>query len=154
MLLFNLTINGRPEAVEIDADTPLLWLLREELHLTGTKFGCGVGQCGACTVIVNGEAVRSCILPVDAVGNGIIETIEGITATPLGQKLVEAWALHQVPQCGYCQSGQLVAAAAMLRQGKDLKIDLELIKSTISNLCRCGTYEQIHKAVLSVAHRR
>jgi isoquinoline 1-oxidoreductase alpha subunit len=154
LLLFNLTINGRPEAVEIDADTPLLWLLREELHLTGTKFGCGVGQCGACTVIVNGEAVRSCILPVDAVGNGIIETIEGITATPLGQKLVEAWALHQVPQCGYCQSGQLVAAAAMLRQGKDLKIDLELIKSTISNLCRCGTYEQIHKAVLSVAHRR
>lgn len=154
MLLFNLTINGRPEAVEIDADTPLLWLLREELHLTGTKFGCGVGQCGACTVIVNGEAVRSCILPVDAVGNGIIETIEGITATPLGQKLVEAWALHQVPQCGYCQSGQLIAAAAMLRQGKDLKIDLELIKSTISNLCRCGTYEQIHKAVLSVAHRR
>jgi isoquinoline 1-oxidoreductase alpha subunit len=154
LLLFNLTINGRPEAVEIDADTPLLWLLREELHLTGTKFGCGVGQCGACTVIVNGEAVRSCILPVDAVGNGIIETIEGITATPLGQKLVEAWALHQVPQCGYCQSGQLIAAAAMLRQGKDLKIDLELIKSTISNLCRCGTYEQIHKAVLSVAHRR
>lgn len=153
MPTYQLRINGRTETVEAEADTPLLWVLREELRLTGTKFGCGVGACGACTIIINGEVTRSCVLPVDAVGNAEIETIEAIIATPLGKKLVDAWVNFQVAQCGYCQSGQVVAAAALLRQRKDKAIDTEAVKGAITNLCRCGTYEQIYAALLSVANR-
>lgn len=153
MSVFQLTVNGQKQLIEADGETPLLWILREELRLTGTKFGCGIGQCGACTVLVNGEATRACILPVDAIGDGAVETIEFVTTTGLGQSLVEAWVKRDVPQCGYCQSGQIVAAVAILRKNNASDLNLGIIKSTILNLCRCGTYEQIHQAVLSAAQR-
>jgi isoquinoline 1-oxidoreductase alpha subunit len=134
---FDLNINGRRQRAEVDGDTPLLWVLRDALGLTGTKFGCGAAQCGACTVHVDGEAVRSCVLPVQSVAKRAITTIEGL-APQRSHVLQQAWIAHQVPQCGYCQSGMLMAAAALLRQ-KPNPSDAE-IDAAITNICRCGTY--------------
>lgn len=144
-----LRINQTPITVEADADTPLLWVIRDEAELTGTKFGCGIAQCGACTVHLDGNPVRSCSLPLQAVAEDAdITTIEGLASTEL-HPVQQAWLEEQVPQCGYCQSGQLMAAAALLRQNpnpSDADID-----SAISNICRCGTYPRIRKAIRRAA---
>ena len=144
-----LTINGATRRVEAEADTPLLWVLRDELGLTGTKYGCGVAQCGACTVLVDGQATRSCVTPVDSVAGQAITTIEAIEADPVGRKVVEAWVGIQVPQCGYCQSGQVMAATSLLKQTP--KPSDEDIAGAMTNLCRCGTYNAIATAVRQAA---
>jgi len=139
-----ITVNGKPYSLDIEPETPLLWVLRDEIGLTGTKFGCGIAACGACTVHVNGEAVRSCSLPVGAVAGARITTIEGLSANS-DHPVQQAWLAEDVPQCGYCQSGQIMAAAAFLQQNpkpSDADIDAGL-----SNICRCGTYERIRKAI-------
>jgi isoquinoline 1-oxidoreductase subunit alpha len=150
---YTIKVNGQSHLVDVDSDTPLLWVLREELGLTGTKFGCGIGQCGACTVSLDGEATRSCLLPIEAVGTASIETIEAIATTQAGQAIVSAWERHQVPQCGYCQSGQIVAADAYLRNNPG-PLDAATLRAAMTNLCRCGTYEKIETALLDVAARR
>ena len=139
------TINGRRVDVKADADTPLLWVIREHLKLTGTKFGCGVAQCGACTVHVNGEPVRSCSTPLSEVAGKQVTTIEGLA--PKGDHpLQKAWIAEQVPQCGYCQSGQIMSAAALLKKNK--KPTRDQIKAHMNgNICRCGTYGRIVRAV-------
>ena len=139
-----ITVNGKPYSLDIEPETPLLWVLRDEIGLTGTKFGCGIAACGACTVHVNGEAVRSCSLPVGAVAGARITTIEGLSANS-DHPVQQAWLAEDVPQCGYCQSGQIMAAAAFQQQNpkpSDADIDAGL-----SNICRCGTYERIRKAI-------
>jgi len=139
-----ITVNGKPYSLDIEPETPLLWVLRDEIGLTGTKFGCGIAECGACTVHVDGEAVRSCSLPVGAIAGARITTIEGLSANS-GHPVQQAWLAEDVPQCGYCQSGQIMAAAAFLQQNpkpSDADIDAGL-----SNICRCGTYERIRKAI-------
>ena len=145
---FDLNINGRRQRAEVDGDTPLLWVLRDALGLTGTKFGCGAAQCGACTVHVDGEAVRSCVLPVQSVATRAITTIEGL-APQRSHVLQQAWIDHQVPQCGYCQSGMLMAAAALLRQNPEPS-DAE-IDAAITNICRCGTYPRARAAIHAAA---
>lgn len=144
-----LTINGRERTVEAADDTPLLWILRDHLGLVGTKFGCGRGLCGACTVHLNGTPIRSCQLPVSAAGGHEIVTIEGL-ATDEGHPLQEAWIEHDVPQCGYCQAGQIMSAAALLRSNPDPS-DAEIDSALAGNLCRCGTYLRIRAAVKSAA---
>jgi isoquinoline 1-oxidoreductase alpha subunit len=146
MITFQL--NGRPVEADVEPDMPLLWLLRDELGLTGTKFGCGVGACGACTVQLNGAAVRSCVMPVSAVAGQSVATIES-TGDPVLARLQAAWLVHQVPQCGYCQSGMLMAAAALLRQNP-LPSDAD-IDAAMTNLCRCGTYTRVRAAIHSAA---
>lgn len=146
MITFRL--NGRPVEADVEPDMPLLWLLRDELGLTGTKFGCGVGACGACTVQLNGAAVRSCVMPVSAVAGQAVATIES-TGDPILARLQAAWLVHQVPQCGYCQSGMLMAAAALLRQNP-LPSDTD-IDAAMTNLCRCGTYTRVRAAIHSAA---
>ncbi|MDC6169746.1 (2Fe-2S)-binding protein [Paucibacter sp. XJ19-41] len=144
----SLTVNGRALRVEAEADKPLLWVLREDLGLSGTKFGCGVAQCGACTVHVEGAATRCCVLPVQAVAGLKITTIEGLSSDR-SHALQQAWIAHQVPQCGYCQSGMLMAAAALLAEHprpSDTQID-----AAITNLCRCGTYPRVRAAIHSAA---
>jgi isoquinoline 1-oxidoreductase subunit alpha len=144
-----LTVNDAAVAAKSEADTPLLWLLRDELGLTGTKFGCGTGQCGACTVWLDGQAVRSCTLPIAAVQNKAVTTIEGLRKA--GGKLhpvQQAWIEHQVPQCGYCQSGQIMAVAALLAQKP--RATAEDLAQAVSNICRCGTYPRIQEAVASL----
>ena len=139
-----ITVNGTRHQLDIEPQTPLLWVLRDEIGLTGTKFGCGIAQCGACTVHVNGEAVRSCSLPIGSLDNAEITTIEALSADS-SHPVQQAWLAEDVPQCGYCQSGQIMAAAAFLKQNpkpSDADIDAGL-----SNICRCGTYERIRKAV-------
>ncbi|HMJ59269.1 MAG TPA: (2Fe-2S)-binding protein [Gemmatimonadales bacterium] len=147
MPAFTLTVNGRPHTVNVAADTPLLWVLRDNLGLTGTKFGCGIAQCGACTVHLDGEATRSCVLPISAVGTAKVTTIEGLSpvATAASHRIQKAWVAEDVPQCGYCQSGQIMAAASMLATTPD-PTD-EQIDSTMTNICRCGTYQRIRAAV-------
>jgi isoquinoline 1-oxidoreductase alpha subunit len=140
-----LTINGIKHQVEVEPDTPLLWVLRDTLGMTGTKYGCGLAQCGACTVLVDGIATRTCVTPVDSVAGTEIMTIEAITEDPEGQKVVEAWVEHQVPQCGYCQSGQVMAATALLKENANPTDDD--IAGAMINLCRCGTYNAITAAV-------
>ena len=139
------TINGRKVDVKADADTPLLWVIREHLKLTGTKFGCGIAQCGACTVHINGEIARSCSTPLSEVANKQVTTIEGLS--PNGNHpLQQAWIAEQAPQCGYCQSGQIMAAAALLKKNK--KPTREQIKEHMNgNICRCGTYNKIVRAI-------
>lgn len=144
-----LIINGHRKQVEIEPDTPLLWVLRDELGMTGTKYGCGLAQCGACTVLVDGQATRSCVTPVETVVGAAITTIEAVTDDPVGRKVVEAWVKHQVPQCGYCQSGQVLAATALLKQSA--KASEEEIAAAMVNLCRCGTYNAIAAAVREAA---
>ncbi|SFL75960.1 (2Fe-2S)-binding protein [Methylobacterium pseudosasicola] len=144
-----LKINGREHKVEAEPDTPLLFVLRDTLGLTGTKYGCGIGQCGACTVLLDGQAIRSCQLPIDSAGDQAITTIEAIEADPVGRRVVEAWVGIEVPQCGYCQSGQVMAATGLLKQtSKPTDSD---IADAMTNLCRCGTYNSIAAAVRRAA---
>ncbi|WAC27989.1 (2Fe-2S)-binding protein [Ancylobacter sp. SL191] len=145
----DITINGQLHRLDIEPDTPLLWVLRDELGMTGTKYGCGLAQCGACTVLVDGQATRSCVTPVEAVAGSQIMTIEAVTQDPVGQKVVEAWVSQQVAQCGYCQSGQVMAATALLKQTP--KPSDEDIAAAMINLCRCGTYNAIAAAVRHAA---
>ena len=147
---YSLSVNGKMMSVEADADTPLLWVLRDHLNLVGTKFGCGVAECGACTVHLNGEAFRSCIIAVSTIGNNKIVTIEGLSEKG-DHPLQEAWEELDVSQCGYCQAGQLMAAAALLKKTPDPSD--EEIDATISNICRCGTHVRIRKAIHLAAEK-
>jgi isoquinoline 1-oxidoreductase alpha subunit len=144
-----LRINNQIHTIEAEDDTPLLWVLRDTLGMTGTKYGCGLAQCGACTVLVDGVATRSCVTPAASVAGQSITTIEAIEQDDVGKKVVEAWVEHQVPQCGYCQSGQVMAATALLKE-KAHPTDDE-IAAAMTNLCRCGTYNAISAAVHDVA---
>lgn len=144
-----LHVNGKTVAVEAAPDTPLLWIIRDDLALTGTKYGCGLAQCGACTVLIDGAAARSCVTPVGRAVGKSITTIEAVEADEVGGKVVEAWVSHQVPQCGYCQSGQVMAVTALL---KKIPTPTEAqVHAAIANLCRCGTYNQISSAVRQLA---
>ncbi|RED41890.1 isoquinoline 1-oxidoreductase alpha subunit [Rhodopseudomonas thermotolerans] len=149
MAAFTLSINGQAHAVDVDPDTPLLWAIRDGAGLTGTKYGCGVAQCGACTVHIDGQSMRSCSLPVSAVGDRKITTVEGLTSKE-GRAVQAAWAAIDVPQCGYCQSGQVMSATALLAQNKaptDRDIDLAMN----GNICRCATYVRIRAAIHQAA---
>lgn len=143
-------LNGKPVVADVDADTPLLWVIRDELDMTGTKFGCGIGTCGACTVHVGGRATRSCITPVSAVEGANITTIEGLSANG-DHPLQKAWQKHQVPQCGYCQSGQIMQAAALLKDIPEPS-DAEIDAVMGGNLCRCMTYVRIREAIHEAAN--
>ena len=145
----SLTINGKPSTVSVDPATPLVWVLREHLQMTGTKFGCGMAQCGACTVHVNGEATRSCVTPVSAVAGKSVTTIEGLSPDS-SHPLQKAWVAEQVPQCGYCQSGQIMQAATLLAKNKKPTRE-EIVQHMNGNICRCGTYQRIVKAVQRAA---
>ncbi|TGD97677.1 (2Fe-2S)-binding protein [Methylobacterium nonmethylotrophicum] len=147
--MFDLTINGQSRRVDVEPDTPLLWVLRDTLGMTGTKYGCGIAQCGACTVLMDGQATRSCQVTVDSIGAAKVETIEAVEADPVGRKVVAAWIAAQVPQCGYCQSGQVMAATALLRETP--KPSDDDIAGAMTNLCRCGTYNAIAAAVRHAA---
>jgi isoquinoline 1-oxidoreductase subunit alpha len=145
-----LTINGQSHDVDVAPDTPLLWVIREQVGLTGTKYGCGIAQCGACTVHVNGEAVRSCSMPVSAAEGKQITTIEGLASGNTLHKVQGAWIAHEVPQCGYCQAGMIMAVAALLRE-KPKPTDAD-INNTITNICRCGTFQQVRAAIHAAAN--
>lgn len=145
-MAFDIQVNGSKRSVDVDGDTPLLWVLRDVLGMTGTKFGCGAGLCGACTVQIDGEATRSCITPIEAVGKGSVTTIEAIDKTPQGSALQLAWLELDVVQCGYCQPGQIMSAAALLaRTPKPSDEDINAAMS--GNVCRCGTYQRIRAAI-------
>jgi isoquinoline 1-oxidoreductase alpha subunit len=144
--MITLNVNGKPMPVDADPDTPLLWVLRDHLGMTGTKYGCGMALCGACTVHVNGQPARSCSTPVSAAASKKITTIEGIGQTKEGRVLQEAWIANDVPQCGYCQSGQIMSAAALLAKVKR-PTDAEIESAMGGNVCRCGTYNRISLAV-------
>jgi aerobic-type carbon monoxide dehydrogenase small subunit (CoxS/CutS family) len=139
------TVNGQRREVEVDPSTPLLWVLRENLRLTGTKFGCGMAQCGACTVHLDGEAVRSCVTPLSRVGGKEVTTIEGLSSD-VGRALQRAWIEEDVPQCGYCQSGQIMSAAVLLREKANPE-DTDINQAMAGNICRCGTYQRIRRAI-------
>jgi isoquinoline 1-oxidoreductase subunit alpha len=145
MASMNLRINGREQTVNVAAETPLLWVLRDTLQLTGTKFGCGAGLCGACTVHLDGQAARSCATPVSEASGKNITTIEGLSAKGL-HPLQQAWIAEQVPQCGYCQAGQIMAAAALLERIPQPS-DEQITQAMNGNLCRCGTYDRIRRAI-------
>lgn len=145
-----LTINGTPHEVDAPGDMPLLWVLRDLVGLTGTKFGCGIAQCGACTVHLDGVAVRSCVLPVAAVGDKQITTIEAVGATPAGRKVQDAWRELDVVQCGYCQSGQVMAAAALIASNPR-PTDADIDAAMTGNICRCGTYNRVRAAIKHAA---
>lgn len=145
MALFKLLINGKSYQTEAEADTPLLWVLRDNLGLVGTKYGCGIAQCGACTVHLNGEATRSCVLPVSAVGTSKVTTIEGLSKNG-DHPVQKAWDEVDVAQCGYCQAGQIMTAAALLKR-KPKPTDEEIEATMSGNICRCGTYHRIREAV-------
>jgi isoquinoline 1-oxidoreductase alpha subunit len=147
-----LKINGEQKTVEASADTPLLWVLRDILGMTGTKFGCGIAQCGACTVHVDGKPVRSCLLPIGAVRDRNVTTIEGIGATPAGAKVQKAWLELEVIQCGYCQSGQIMAAALLANTPNPDDADIDAAMA--GNICRCGTYVRIREAIKQAASGR
>ncbi|HLQ02919.1 MAG TPA: (2Fe-2S)-binding protein, partial [Burkholderiales bacterium] len=140
--MLSLSINGKTRKVDAAPDTPLLWVLRDSLHLTGTKFGCGIAQCGACTVHLDGQPVRSCSTPVSAAAGKKVTTIEGIGATRAGKAVQAAWIRHDVPQCGYCQSGQIMSASALLVKNR-APTDADIDAAMSGNICRCGTYNQI-----------
>jgi len=147
--MITLQVNGRTRQVDVDPETPLLWVIREWLGMTGTKFGCGIAQCGACSVHIDGQVMRSCSVPVGSVGTASITTIEGLSPDGLSHKVQQAWLAHDVPQCGYCQSGQIMAAAALLAQTPkptDAQID-----EAMTNICRCGTYNRIRAAIHTAA---
>jgi isoquinoline 1-oxidoreductase subunit alpha len=143
-LMIKITVNGTPHQLDVEEDTPLLWVLREEIGLTGTKFGCGIAACGACTVHVNGEAMRSCSVQIGSVDGADITTIEGLSPDS-GHPVQQAWLSEQVPQCGYCQSGQIMAAAAFLKTNPN-PTDAD-IDANLTNICRCGTYQRLRRAV-------
>jgi len=146
---YEMEVNGQKKTVEADPDTPLLWVLRDELALTATKFGCGVSECGACTVHLDGEAVRSCMLPVEAVGESRVRTFEGLSGH-VAEAVRSAWETLQVPQCGYCQTGQMMSAVALLEQKGQPKDD-DVDEAMRGNVCRCATYPRIRKAIHAAA---
>ena len=148
--MISLNVNGETRTADVPADMPLLWVLRDVLALTGTKFGCGIAQCGACTVQIDGLAVRSCLLPVGNVGDRKITTIEGVGATPTGAKVQKAWLDLEVIQCGYCQSGQIMSAAALIAT-KPKPDDADIDAAMAGNICRCGTYVRIRDAIKHAA---
>ena len=148
--MITLNVNGEPHDVDVPADTPLLWVLRDVLAMTGTKFGCGIAQCGACTVHVDGAPVRSCLLPVGSIGAKKITPIEGVGATPVGAKVQKAWLDLEVIQCGYCQSGQIMSAAALLATTPKPD-DADIDAAMAGNICRCGTYVRIREAIKKAA---
>ena len=150
--MVRLAVNGQTHDVDVDPDTPLLWVLRDALGLMGTKYGCGIAQCGACTVHLDGKPVRSCLLPVGAIGNRAITTIEGLGSDDALHAVQQAWLDLDVPQCGYCQSGMMMAVAALLEE-KPHPSDAE-IDAAITNICRCGTYQRIRAAIHAAAGRR
>ena len=148
MAKYNLKINGKAQQVDVDPSTPMLWVLRDHLNMPGTKYGCGIAQCGACTVHLDGTAIRSCSLPVSAVGKAIITTIEGLSANGT-HPVQKAWLEHDVAQCGYCQTGQIMSAAALLKNNpKPSDEDIDAAMS--GNICRCGTYLRIKEAIKAV----
>jgi isoquinoline 1-oxidoreductase alpha subunit len=152
MTTYALTVNGQRKEVSVDPGTPLLWVLREELKLTGTKYGCGIGACGACTVHLGGIATRSCLVPVSLIGDRAIFTIEGIAEDAIGRAVQEAWVDKDVVQCGYCQSGQIMSAVALLR-ATPRPNDKEIEQSMGGNLCRCATYVRIREAIKSASRQ-
>jgi isoquinoline 1-oxidoreductase alpha subunit len=148
--MINFSVNGRPVSLDTDPEMPLLWALRETLQLTGTKFGCGMALCGACTVHMDGQPIRSCSTPLSAVAGKAITTIEGIGSTRTGQAVQAAWTARDVPQCGYCQSGQIMSACALLASNKKPG-DADIDAAMSGNICRCGTYNQIRIAIKDAA---
>jgi isoquinoline 1-oxidoreductase subunit alpha len=148
--MLNLTVNGRAASVDAEPDMPLLWALREDLQLTGTKFGCGMALCGACTVHLDGQPVRSCSTPMSAAAGKKVITIEAIGASKAGKAVQAAWVKHDVPQCGYCQSGQIMSATALLT-AKPKPSDKDIDEAMSGNICRCGTYNQIKAAIKDAA---
>ena len=149
--MYALRVNGKVQQADVEPETPLLWVLRDTIGLTGTKFGCGIAVCGACTVHVNGLPARSCLTPVSAVGDAEITTIEGLGATQV-HRVQQAWIDHQVPQCGYCQSGMIMAVAGLLQRSPNASDDE--IDESITNICRCGTYPRIRKAIRSLRNEK
>lgn len=149
MAVFSLNINGKEQQVDVDPSTPVLWVLRDHLNLVGTKYGCGIAQCGACTIHLNGVAMRSCVLPVAQVGNQAIITIEGLSEKG-DHPVQEAWLEHDVPQCGYCQAGQIMSAAALLKNNPN-PTDADIDAAMNGNICRCGTYTRIKTAIKTAA---
>jgi isoquinoline 1-oxidoreductase alpha subunit len=152
MAMYELNVNGQRRTVTTDPSTPLLWVLREDLKMTGTKYGCGISVCGACTVHLGGVATRSCIVPVSLVGDRPIVTIEGIGRDPVGRAVQDAWVSHDVVQCGYCQSGQIMTAVALLKQTPK-PTDANIEESMGGNICRCGTYVRIRQAIKAAAQQ-
>ena len=144
-----INVNGKIHTVDADPNTPLLWVIREQLGMTGTKYGCGVAQCGSCTVLMNGEAARTCVIPLSAITNQKIETIESLEKQGQLSKIQKAWVQNEVPQCGYCQSGMIMATTALLRK-KPKPTDAD-IDEAITNICRCGTFQEVRAAIHSVA---
>jgi len=149
-MAFTITVNGQTHSVDVDGDTPLLWVLRDVIGLTGTKFGCGMALCGACTVHVDGAPTRSCVTPIDSIGNAEITTIEAIGATAVGAKVQKAWLDREVVQCGYCQSGQIMSASALLASNPHPS-DADIDNAMSGNICRCGTYLRIREAIKQAA---
>jgi isoquinoline 1-oxidoreductase alpha subunit len=147
---FTLKINGVSRSVDVDGDMPLLWVLRDELDMKGSKFGCGAGLCGACTVHIDGHPVRGCLTPVGTVGNASVTTIEGMAADPVGRRVQAAWVELDVPQCGYCQAGQIMAATALLKT-KPRPTDEDIDGAMSGNICRCATYNRIKAAIRHLA---
>jgi isoquinoline 1-oxidoreductase subunit alpha len=150
MAAINLNVNGKKQVVDVDPKTPVLWVLREHLNLVGTKYGCGIAQCGACTIHLDGVAVRSCQLPVSAIQNKEITTIEGLSANG-DHPVQKAWLEHDVPQCGYCQAGQIMSAAALLKKNSN-PTDEQIDTAMNGNICRCGTYLRIKAAIKTAAN--
>jgi isoquinoline 1-oxidoreductase subunit alpha len=148
-MAITLTVNGQPKTLDVESDMPLLWALRENLGMTGTKFGCGIAACGACTVHVNGRAVRSCTLPVSSIDGATVTTIEGLAGGDTLHAVQQAWVSQQVPQCGYCQSGMIMAVAALLSEHP--KPTDQDIDAGITNICRCGTFARVRRAIHSIA---
>jgi isoquinoline 1-oxidoreductase alpha subunit len=148
--MISLNVNGKPVQADVDGDTPLLWVLRDHLDLTGTKFGCGMALCGACTVHVDGQPTRSCVTPASAVAGKRITTVETLAATPVGKAVQAAWVAESVPQCGYCQSGQVMAAAALLASNRNPS-DADIDAAMTGNICRCATYPRIRAAIKRAA---
>ena len=148
--MVSFVVNGKTREVGAAPDTPLLWVLRDSLHLIGTKFGCGIAQCGACTVHLDGEPVRSCSMPLSAAAGKKVTTVEGIGATRAGKAVQAAWIRHDVPQCGYCQSGQIMSASALLAKNR-APSDTDIDAAMSGNVCRCGTYNQIRAAIKDAA---